>query len=153
MLHIEIPQWGTLELHHAVFDINGTLAVSGLPIPGAADRLKVLSGNLTIHLLTAGTHGNLDALQETFGFPLHQIRESKDKLQFVQELGPSSVVAFGNGANDTDMLRAAALGIAVMAEEGVAVGTLQAADILINGPLNAIDLLLHPKRLIATLRG
>lgn len=152
MLRIEIPQRGTLELLHAVFDINGTLAVDGLPIPGTVDSLKQLSLSLSIHLLTAGTHGNLDVLRNVFSFPLRQIQTGEDKVRFVQELGASNVVAFGNGANDAAMLQAAALGIAVLSEEGVAVQTLQAADVLAYGPLNAIDLLLQPKRLIATLR-
>ncbi|HVB74142.1 MAG TPA: hypothetical protein VNE38_11365 [Ktedonobacteraceae bacterium] len=33
------------------------------------------------------------------------------------------------------------------------ISALQAADVLALGPLDAIDLVLHPKRLIATLRG
>ena len=152
MLRIEIPHRETLELHHAVFDINGTLAIDGLPIPGAVDQLKQLSINLSIHLLTAGTHGNLDMLQDVFSFPLRQIQTGEDKVRFVQQLGPASVVAFGNGANDAGMLQIAALGIAVLAGEGVAIKTLQVADVLANGPVNAIDLLLQPKRLIATLR-
>ena len=152
MLKIEIPQRGTLELLHAVFDINGTLAVNGLPVPGTIDHLQQLSLSLSIHLLTAGTHGNLDTLRSIFSFPLRQIQTGEDKVRFVQELGPTNVVAFGNGANDAGMLRLAALGIAVLAEEGVALATLQAADVLAHGPINAIDLLLQPKRLIDTLR-
>lgn len=152
MLRIEIPQRGKLELQHAVFDVNGTLAVDGLPLPGAIDQLKVLSVDLSIHLLTAGTHGNMDVLRRAFSFPLRLIHTGEDKVRFVQQLGPASVVAFGNGANDAGMLRLAALGIAVMAEEGIAISTLQAADVLAHGPINAIDLLLQPTRLIATLR-
>lgn len=152
MLKIEIPQRGTLELLHAVFDINGTLAVNGLPVPGTIDHLQQLSLSLSIHLLTAGTHGNLDTLRSIFSFPLRQIETGEDKVRFVQELGPTSVVAFGNGANDAGMLRLAALGIAVLGEEGVALTALQAADVLAHGPISAINLLLQPKRLIATLR-
>jgi soluble P-type ATPase len=45
------------------------------------------------------------------------------------------------------------LGIAVLTTEGVAIRALQAADVLVHNPIDAIDLLLKPKRLIATLRG
>ena len=55
MIHIEIPQRGLFELQHAVFDINGTLAVDGKPIPGVAERLKSLAILLTVHALTDGT--------------------------------------------------------------------------------------------------
>jgi len=47
----------------------------------------------------------------------------------------------------------AAIGVAVLAGEGVAMGALQAADVLAFGPVDAIDLVLNPKRLVATLRG
>ncbi len=71
----------------------------------------------------------------------------------MRQLGAEHVVAFGNGRNDISMLRTAALGIAVLSGEGIAVGTLQVADIVASGPVDAIDLLLNPKRLVATLRG
>lgn len=153
MIRIEIPQRGLFELHHAVFDINGTLAVDGKPIPNVAAALASLASLLSIHLLTAGTHGNLKELEEIFGFPLQLISSGEEKAWYVQQLGPDKVVAFGNGANDAGMLRLAAIGIAVLAAEGVAISALQAADILSHGPIDAIELLLKPKRLVATLRG
>jgi len=153
MIHIEIPQRGLFELHHAVFDINGTLAVDGKPIPNVATALSSLAPTLSIHLLTAGTHGNLKELEETFGFPLQIISNGEEKAWYVQQLGPEKVIAFGNGANDAGMLRLAAIGIAVLATEGVAISALHAADILAPGPIDAIELVLKPKRLVATLRG
>jgi soluble P-type ATPase len=152
-ISIDIPQRGYIELHHAVFDINGTLAVDGIAHPNVAERLQQLAAHLTIHLLTAGTHGNLTELERTLSFPLHIINRGDEKMRYVQQLGPTHVVAFGNGANDTGMLRLAILGIAVLTTEGVAIRALQAADVLVHNPLDAIDLLLQPKRLIATLRG
>ncbi len=59
MIRIDIPQWGSIELRHAVFDVNGTLAVDGAPVPGVVERLKALAESLSLHALTAGTHGNL----------------------------------------------------------------------------------------------
>ena len=153
MIRIEIPGRGIIELQHAVFDVNGTLAVDGLLLPGVVERLKVLADFLSIHILTAGTHGNLPELTQQLNYPFHRISSGEDKARFVQELGLTHVVAFGNGANDTRMLQLAAIGIAVMAAEGVATSALQAADLLVAGPLDAIDMLLKPKRLAATLRG
>ena len=40
-----------------------------------------------------------------------------------------------------------------LAREGVATKVLQAADVLVLGPNDAVDLVLKPKRLITTLRG
>jgi soluble P-type ATPase len=152
MISIDIPGLATIELQHAIFDINGTLAVDGVLIPGVKDRLAMLANHLSIHLLTAGTHGNLEELAQGLRYPLQIINNAEDKARYAQELGPANVVAFGNGANDVGMLRAAAVGIAVMIEEGVATSVFQVADVLAPGPIEAIDLVLKPKRLIATLR-
>jgi len=153
MIRIDIPLRGIVELQHAVFDVNGTLAVDGKPIPGVADRLKALGEHLSLHVLTAGTHGNIAELEHALGFPLHMITIGEEKVHYVEQLGPASVIAFGNGMNDVGMLRLAAIGVAVLAGEGVAIGALQAADVLALGPVDAIDLVLNPKRLVATLRG
>ena len=153
MIRIDIPLRGIVELQHAVFDVNGTLAVDGKPIPGVTDRLKALGEHLSLHVLTAGTHGNIAELERVLGFPLHMITIGEEKVHYVEQLGPASVIAFGNGMNDVGMLRLAAIGVAVLAGEGVAIGALQAADVLALGPVDAIDLVLNPKRLVATLRG
>jgi soluble P-type ATPase len=153
MIRIDIPQRGIIELQHAVFDVNGTLAVDGLPIPGVVDRLKALGEHLSLHALTAGTHGNIAELERVLGFPLIIIVSGEEKLRYVEQLGPAHVIAFGNGMNDVGMLRLAAIGVVVLAGEGAAIGALQAADVLALGPVDAIDLVLNPKRLVATLRG
>jgi soluble P-type ATPase len=50
------------------------------------------------------------------------------------------------------MLQAAVLGIVVLQEEGAAITAWQAADIVVPNILAALDLLLEPERLIATIR-
>jgi soluble P-type ATPase len=152
-IKIDIPQRGIVELQHAVFDVNGTLAVDGVAIPGVAERLKTVSSHLSIHLLSSGTHGNIPELEHTLGFPLHILLKGEEKMRYVQQLGPSSVIAFGNGVNDSNMLRLAALGVAILTPEGIATKVWQGADIIVYGPTNALDLLLKPNRLVATLRG
>jgi len=153
MIRIDIPGKGLIELSDAVFDINGTLAVDGQPISGVAERLQILREHLSIYILTAGTHGNLAQIEHALCIPLQLISTGEDKARFVQQLGPARVIAFGNGSNDAVMLRLAAIGVAVFTTEGVSMQALQAADVLAHGPLDAIDLVLNPKRLIATLRA
>ena len=112
-----------------------------------------MAEHLSIHLLTAGTHGNIAVLEQNLGFPLRLMHTGEEKMRYIQKLGPANVVAFGNGQNDSSMLRLATIGIAILTAEGVATRTLQAADILVTNPLDALGLLLQPKRLIATLRS
>ncbi|GCF07932.1 HAD family hydrolase [Dictyobacter arantiisoli] len=152
-IKIDIPQRGVIELQHAVFDVNGTLAVDGVAIAGVVEQLKTLSAHLTIHLLSANSHGNITELEKTFGFRIHETHRGDEKMRYVQNLGPANVIAFGNGVNDSTMLRLATIGVAVITPEGVATRTMQGADIIISGPLDAIDLLLKPDRLLATLRS
>jgi len=153
MQRIDIPERGTIELQHAVFDINGTLAVDGVLLPGVLDRLDELARLVSITILTAGTHGNIDELKSMLKYPFHVISKGEEKEQFVRKLGAANVIAFGNGANDAGMLRAAAIGVAVITSEGLASSALQAADVVAQGPVYAIELVLQPIRLVATLRG
>ena len=82
MIRIDIPQRGIIELQHAVFDVNGTLSVDGIPIPRVVDRLHVLAEQLSLHALTAGTHGNIAELERSFGFPLNMIATGEEKARF-----------------------------------------------------------------------
>lgn len=152
-IEIDIPQRGKIELQHAVFDVNGTLAIDGTAIAGVADKLQILSQQLLIHLLASGVHGNPAELEQALGFPVHEIVHGDEKMRYVQNLGPINVIAFGNGANDASMLRLAAIGVVVLTPEGISTRAMQGADIVAYSPMYAIDLVLKPKRLIATLCG
>jgi soluble P-type ATPase len=163
MLHIEIPGQPPLTLRHLVSDLNGTLAVDGVLLSGVASRLARLSASLAVHIVTAGTHGGLElATAEVavacaaadFTAP-HWVRiaSGADKARYVTDLDADGVVALGNGANDVPMFRLARLSIAVLGGEGARAQTLAAAHIVTTSPLAALDLLLHPARLVATLRS
>ena len=46
--------------------------------------------------------------------------EAQQKAAYVQRLGAETVMAIGQGANDAEMLRAAAIGVAILSDEGLA---------------------------------
>lgn len=152
MIRLKIPAREVIELHHAVFDLNGTLAIDGKLIPGVPDRLRKLSETLTLHILTAGTHGNIAELEKLLGLAFQLVNSGEEKVQYVEQLDPRTVIAFGNGTNDAGMLRLAAIGVAILGAEGLSLRTLREADLLVRSPLDAVDLMLRPKRLVATLR-
>jgi P-type E1-E2 ATPase len=156
MLSYEIPGRGTLCISALVLDLNGTVAIDGEIIPGVAQRVRALQKRgLACYLLTADTRGlgaeTADALELTL-HRLHPGCERAQKRAFVEHLGAERVVAIGNGANDKEMLEAAAIGIVVLQAEGLATETLLAADIAVPDIQTALDLLSSPQRLIATLR-
>lgn len=156
MISIEIPGFGPLDIHHLVLDYNGTLAVDGLLVDGVAPALERLSRNLTIHVLTADTFGR--ATEILTGMPVRLVlmgpeHQEKAKLDYLRRLGPGKSVCVGNGRNDRLMLKEAALGIAVLLAEGAAGEAVAAADVVCPGIVAALELLLHPLRLTATLRS
>jgi len=119
------------------------------------ERLKKLQAQLEIMVLTADTFGSVQ--QHLQGLPvtvriLVQPTGGIEKEAIVSSLGAEQVIAVGNGRNDAGMLKAAGLGIAVLGEEGLYAPNLIKADLLVNSPLSALDLLLNPRRLVATLR-
>ncbi len=155
MIELNIPGRGALQLQHLVTDVNGTLAVDGVLIDGLAKRIAALRDRLTIHLLTADTHGRqaiIDQQLNLTGVRLQGGNEQQQKRTYVEKLNPSSVVAIGQGANDAGMLKVAALGICVMSAEGTATETLLAADLVVPSNFVAFDLLDKPLRILASLR-
>jgi soluble P-type ATPase len=58
----------------------------------------------------------------------------------------------GNGANDAAMLAGTALGIAIVGPEGAHRAALAACDVAVRSVADALDLLLEPQALVATLR-
>lgn len=156
LLQIDIPGFGTLRLQHLVLDYNGTLACDGVLIEGVAGRLRRLAASLTLHVVTADTFGNARAALKDLPCQVVVLApESQDvaKLAYTERLGRERTVCVGNGRNDRAMLEAAAIGIAIVQSEGSAAETLAMADVVCPSILDALDLLDHPLRLVATLRS
>lgn len=155
MIEVAIPGRGTFVYDHLVLDFNGTLACDGVLLTGVAGRLRSLSAVLVLHVVTADTFGT--ASGELAGVPLNPTvlgpeEQAEAKAALVERLGARRTVAIGNGANDAAMLKIASLGIVVDGSEGCARETLLAADVVVPDLRAALDLLLKPERLIATLR-
>lgn len=155
MLEITIPGRAPLQLDQLILDYNGTLAGDGVLLPELVAPLHALAQHLTLHVLTADTHGN--AVQQLAALPCRvAVIDSGDQIaakqRYLHQWPLQNCAAIGNGCNDQWLLRDAALGIAVLAPEGLAVSALQCADIVVDSCSAALELLLKPARLIATLR-
>jgi len=155
MIRIEIPGSDIFEFEHFVTDFSGTLSEDGILLPGVREKINELSGKLKIYVLTSDTFGRARKELEGVNCTIHVLEGTGHVVQkekYVINLGADKVVALGNGNNDALMLKAARLGIAVCLKEGSSMETLTASKIFVMSPVDAIDLLLYPKRLIATLR-
>ena len=155
MIEIDVPGDRKLQLKHIVLDYNGTIACDGKLIENVKKNLVVLADHLQVHILTADTFGKAHDVFENLDCRLSILSpEAQDigKLNYIETLGAENVVCVGNGRNDRLMLEKSALGIAVIMEEGAAAETVAAADVVCTHIVSALQLLLNPLRLIATLR-
>ena len=155
MIEIDIPGNKKLMLEHLVLDYNGTIAFDGALLDGVKECLAELSQKMTIHVITADTFGSVEKALKDIDCKLAVIplgRQDMAKLKFVEKTGCEKTVSMGNGANDRLMLKASALGVAVVSGEGAAFETLASADVVCTDIRSALSLLSNPLRLIATLR-
>ena len=152
-MKIEIPGYKELNLRYLVLDYNGTIAMGGKIKESVKERIRKLAEEMDIIVLTADTYGTakeacLDLPVKIQTFPNENALPAK--MAVVEELGLDACVAIGN---DKLMLRASALAIAVIEQEGMCSRLLHEADVCTRSIEDALDLLLYPVRLVATLRG
>jgi soluble P-type ATPase len=155
MFELDIPGFGPVRLGHLISDFTGTLSVDGKLVPGVKERLNKISEMMKVHILTADTFGMAKMELGDVHCEIHILEGNAHDVQkedYVKRLNEEGAVALGNGNNDRRMLKAARIGIAVCLNEGCAVDAVMQADILVASIADGLDLLLHPKRLKATLR-
>lgn len=155
MIELNIPGRGRLQLEHLVCDVNGTLALDGQLFEGIARALTDLKDRLELHLLTADTHGRQHLIDQQLGRQAVRIKpgdEARQKEEYVRKLGQDSVIAIGQGANDSRMLKTAGIGICLLSQEGAATETVLAADLLFPDIFAALEALEKPLRIVASLR-
>ncbi|HKL13796.1 MAG TPA: HAD hydrolase family protein [Halanaerobiales bacterium] len=156
MLKIEVPGYKTLNIEYLVLDFNGTVAKDGKIINGVKDKLDKLSKNIQIHILTSDTFGTV---QEQFSDNKinieiidSEVGSIDYKKEFIKKLNKEKVIAIGNGNNDSKMLKTAELGITIIGEEGAAISSIWNSEVAVNNIIDALNLIIKPKSLIATLR-
>lgn len=155
-MRIEIPGYKTLELKYLVLDYNGTIALDGSIPESVKERLCSLAQELEIYVLTADTHGTAKQMCE--GLPVKIMTFPSDsamyeKQRILSELGKEQCVAIGNGRNDILMCQGAELSVVIVGKEGACSKLISETDVCVTSIEDGLDLLLLPKRLIATLRG
>ena len=155
MIRIDIPGWGNTDIENIILDLNGTIATDGKIPSEIKEKINSLSKKVKIVILTVDTQGTANEEIQDMNVDLVKIagEDSKEgKFDALKTLNPEMTVVIGNGNNDQLILKEAALGIAVLGDEGVSISAMKNADILVKNISDALGLFLRPKRLIATLR-
>jgi soluble P-type ATPase len=159
-IEVKIPNFGDFVIRRLVSDFTGTLALGGKLSSGVQDRLQRLKEILEVTIISADSFGT--AAGQLASIPISPrilaqgSRHDQEKESYVAQNNPSQIAAFGNGNNDALMLKvvkeAGGLAVAVDNGEGCSVDALLNANIFIVNIANALDLLLEPTRVKATLR-
>ena len=155
VIRITVPGRGSHSIEHLILDLNGTISVDGRIVRGVKEKLRELSGELEITVVTADIHRNAERLLADLPVRIHKIaedQENEQKLGVVLGKGKDNTVSIGNGCNDVSTLRESAIGICVIGKEGASSEALMASDVVVPTISDALDLLLKPRRLRATLR-
>ena len=154
MRTIAVPGWGSVELENLVLDLNGTLTESGDFIPGVFDYLEKLKARgFNIYVLSGDTRGTLkQALPRSSDIDWVVTGSAHEKRAFVESIGAKRTVCVGNGNIDVEMFKVAGLSICTIQAEGATTRALLEADIVVIHIKHALEILLDPDKVIATLR-
>jgi len=155
---IDIPGFGNRHIRIAVSDYTGTHSFGGAIEPIVKSGLRRLLTLVDLYIVTADSFGTAETELAGIAIPykLRTATHDIEKADYVSQFDLQHVAAFGNGNNDRLMLKAVknggGLAIAVDNGEGCALDAMRNADLFVVGAANALDLLLDPVRLKATLR-
>jgi soluble P-type ATPase len=152
---IEIPNYKTINILHIVLDYNGTIAKDGILKESVKKILPLLAEKYTLHVITADTFGSVKNELKDFDVTVKVLQSDDHTLEkeaYINTLNAAQCVAVGNGNNDAKMILNAAIGIAILGDEGCSTQSLLASDITCKSIVDALELFVNKKRLIATLR-
>lgn len=149
----QIPNAKSLEIKTVVLDLNGTLSVRGSIVPGVPERLaRLRTMGFRVVLLTGDTRGNAAEIASFLGIELIKTESGKDKAAAAALLGPETTASIGNGLIDLELMRTVRLRIVTLQAEGVHVQTLMNSDVVVPSIVDALEMLIRPEILIATIR-
>ncbi|MEF9934721.1 MAG: HAD family hydrolase [Clostridium sp.] len=153
---INIPGREEINIENIVFDYNGTIAVGGVIKPSIREKIRKLTSMVNCIVLTADTYGDARVQCDEVGLNIITFEgegAGQHKRRIVENLSPEKCLCIGNGFNDIQMCTVAALSIGIIEGEGISGRLISSVDIVINTIDDALDLILNPKRMIATLRN
>jgi len=151
-MKLDISNYGKVNLKYLILDYNGTIALDGKPLISPA-QVRDLAKIYKVIVLSGNTYSGIEDHLSPYALDLVVTPGGQDKLNYIQDLGPETCIAIGNGNIDQAMLQAAGLSIAVVGPEGCSTQALLASDIVVNSIHDALAIVSSPNKLKAILKG
>ncbi len=144
---------GEIELNTIILDLNGTLAVNGSIVEGAKERLiKLKELGYKIYLFTGDQRGNAAELTKEIDITILRATNTEEKERLTLSLDFSKTVSIGNARIDIGTFKHTKLRIATIQAEGIHAEILKFVDIVVLSINDALDILINPDSLNATMR-
>jgi len=142
-----------LILDTLILDLNGTISVDGKLIVWVENKIDSLKKSWRTILLCSGdTQWTADTIAKKIGAVLYHCKDQHDKEKILKKNKAKHSVAIGNGNIDVKLMKKCELSIAVIQAEWCSRKAIESSDIVCTNIVDALDILLLPKRLIATMR-
>jgi soluble P-type ATPase len=156
---LKIPGFGDRHIKTLLADYDGTLSCKGEVSEQIKERLLRLARAVEIHILTADRKAKSNDCFGRLPVHVHVLSEEDQDVQKRDSLkgfAAANVAVFGNGNNDRLLMQIVkvngGLCVAVNNGEGCSIEALLNAHLLVQGAIEALDVLLDPERFVATLR-
>jgi len=81
MIEMNIPGQGIFQLEYLVCDVNGTLAMDGVLLPGISTAINKIQDRLKVFLITANTHAKQSNINFELGIEAKIIQKGNESQQ------------------------------------------------------------------------
>ena len=111
---------------------------------------------MQVHIITVNSFGTAEAELEGIACTVKLLPKENQRLEkgkYIAALGDDCVISIVNGSNDKETLHYSAVGIILIQKEGACAETLLVSNIVCTNIYDALDLIINPKRMSATLRS
>lgn len=149
-MRIEIPGVKTLELKNIFIDYNGTIAKNGKPYEGILEILDELAQSFNVFIITGDTFGHVATYFEQSHVQVLIAYTADEKYDVVSKY--KETLTIGNGSIDYKMFMISDLSFCVIGDEGASFKAMSHADIIVKDIFHVIEMILEPKKIIATLK-
>lgn len=140
-------------LNTLILDLNGTISIDGVLISWVKEKISELKKmGWEVLLCSWDTQWTAAKIAKNIWATIHICKNQKDKEKILKKYVAKHCVAIGNWNIDIQLMKKCKLSIAVIQAEWCSQQAIRTSHIVCTNINDALNILLLPKRLIATLR-